>query len=152
MKRLFILLILSSFLDINFCQSLEDLRKQHYKENSDKPHVLYGSINDPIIRSDELRPIYGDKNPCVEDVLNLTSEELKELSDRDFEYYKLASEKCENYKKALIEIEKIKVENMKRQDQALIATMPPPQAPQSTSDRIWETIGCIILLNLMFYN
>ena len=54
---------------------------------------------------EQLRHIYGDINPCHNPILNSSIDKIKDMDEREFEYYKMEGEKCENYRKALIEIE-----------------------------------------------
>ena len=51
----------------------------------------------------DLQHIYGTENPCENPLLKLNMEELRYLTDREFEKYKIVNEKCENYKIALSE-------------------------------------------------
>ena len=51
-----------------------------------------------------LRDIYGNTDPCEDPVLKYTMDEIRKLDVREFNLYKIQNEKCENYKKALIEL------------------------------------------------
>ena len=51
-----------------------------------------------------LRDIYGYSDPCEHYMLKYSMDEIRKLDDREFNLYKIQNEKCENYKKALIEL------------------------------------------------
>ena len=53
---------------------------------------------------EELRSIYGETDPCEHYTLKYNMDEIRKLEDREFNIYKIQNEKCENYKKALIEL------------------------------------------------
>ena len=53
---------------------------------------------------EELRSIYGETDPCEHYTLKYNMDEIRKLEDREFNIYKIQNEKCENYKKAIIEL------------------------------------------------
>ena len=52
-----------------------------------------------------LRDIYGYSDPCEHYMLKYSMDEIRKLDDREFNLYKIQNEKCENYKKAVIELQ-----------------------------------------------
>ena len=54
---------------------------------------------------EELVNIYGENDPCVDIILKQSADSLRTINERDFELYKMQNEKCENYKKALIDLQ-----------------------------------------------
>ena len=81
---------------------------------------------------EHLRGIYGDVNPCNEVILNSSLDDIKAMDERTYSYYKMQTEKCENYKQALIQVEQ--TETIKN-------------APKGT----WNFIGGVIITGAVMF-
>ena len=54
---------------------------------------------------EELRPVYGIKDPCDNPMLKYTMEEIRALDDIDLNLYTMQKEDCDSYKYALRDLE-----------------------------------------------
>ena len=59
----------------------------------------------------KLRDIYGNTDPCENPMLKYNMDAIKALDDREFKLYEMQNEKCENYKKALVELKSTNSQN-----------------------------------------
>ena len=67
-----------------------------------------------------LKSLYGNTDPCEHYILDYNMDEIRKLDDREFNIYKIQNEKCENYKKAIIELQASENELQASKDEQVV--------------------------------